>query len=159
MIIWLVCVNHFCHLIDVTSVQKMSSTMTGFPTWVSMSFYSSNGGHGSRLVVTEVQSHTQVRPLLFSFPHTSMELNPLPRSPHLAWFVGCSWKTFHCSSKHVCSTVILAAKVNTPQYNSSDHDGDRQQNWVLRQYFWHHLTPVLQPVNPGIHALCTQGSR
>ena len=29
---YLVCVNHFCRLIDVTPVQKMSSTMTGFPT-------------------------------------------------------------------------------------------------------------------------------
>ena len=115
--------NHFCHLIDVTPVWKMSSMMTGFPTWVSMSLYSSSGDHGSRLVHTSSSTSR--------WDHSSFKM-PLPEI--FPWHIQCNWIFYQelpvlphlqvACSKRVCSAVILAANVNTQQYNGSDHDGD-----------------------------------
>ena len=101
----------------------MSSMMTGFPTWVSMSLYSSSGDHGSRLVHTSSSTSR--------WDHSSFKM-PLPEI--FPWHIQCNWIFYQelpvlphlqvACSKRVCSAVILAANVNTQQYNGSDHDGD-----------------------------------
>ena len=123
----------------------MSSMMTGFPTWVSMSLYSSSGDHGSRLVHTSSSTSR--------WDHSSFKM-PLPEI--FPWHIQCNWIFYQelpvlpylqvACSKRVCSAVILAANVNTQQYNSSDHDGDgRLAAQALHLTSAHPSTSASQP--------------